>query len=124
MKTEPRRSTIAHAIHPFALPCRWLYSGSPMHLNSLLFDMDGVLAEVSCSYRQAIVDVSNCTQFARLENRSAADSSSGSSSTPPPAHPIDTVVTDILRESKAGSCGQRDIAPRIFKHPPIRGEKG
>ncbi|CAN0442726.1 unnamed protein product, partial [Ectocarpus sp. 8 AP-2014] len=27
-----------------------------MPLSSLLFDMDGVLAEVSCSYRQAIVD--------------------------------------------------------------------
>eukprot|EP00903_Cladosiphon_okamuranus_P008687 g8323.t1 len=31
-------------------------SGSSMPLTCLLFDMDGVLAEVSCSYRQAIVD--------------------------------------------------------------------
>ncbi|CAM9232705.1 unnamed protein product [Ectocarpus sp. 12 AP-2014] len=31
-------------------------TNSSMPLTSLLFDMDGVLAEVSCSYRQAIVD--------------------------------------------------------------------
>lgn len=42
---------------PLSVPAALVRASSSAPLKSLLFDMDGVLAEVSQSYRQAVIEV-------------------------------------------------------------------